>query len=151
MGVVSSERPCNSLANSFEMGLVILHILLGTSLRTPLMIWSLSGWMILLPLRSTRNPLECRKSAPRIDCWRVPNDFIREPFAAMRFVLVGRDRSLDVGGMMLTSAPVSTRNWAPDMESLMWSRVDLGWLKSAVRRLFIAVSPDRVGSFPTSG
>ena len=80
--------------------------------------------------------------------WRVPNDLIREPFAAMRFVLDGRDRSLAVGGMMLTSAPVSTRKWAPDMESLMWRRIDLGWLGLAVKRLFTAISLDRVGSFP---
>merc|ERR1739846_16422 len=36
------------------------------------------------------------------------------------------------------------------MESLMWRRIDFGWLvESAVKRLFIATSLDRVGSFPT--
>jgi hypothetical protein len=34
---------------------------------------------------------------------------ILEPFAAMRFMLDGWDRSEPVGGTMLTSAPVSTR------------------------------------------
>ena len=74
---------------------------------------------------------------------------IGEPFAATRPVLVGQglDRSLDVGGTTLTSAPVSIRNWSPDMGSRMWRRIDLAWWL-AVRRLFIGISPDRVGSFP---
>ena len=97
--------------------------------------------------------------------WRVPKDLIGEPFAATRPVLVGRglDRSLEVGGITLTSAPVSIRNWAPEMGSRMWRRIDVAWLFGsavngsmaqtppgwlAVKRLFIGISLDRVGSFP---
>ena len=90
---------------------------------------------------------------------------IGEPFAATRPFPVGRglDRSLEVGGITLTSAPVSIRNWAPEMGSRMWRRIDVAWLFGsavngslaqtppgwlAVKRLFIGISPDRVGSFP---
>ena len=137
--MTSSGLPWSSLENSLELdeALVILQMLDGTSLKTPLTMRSLSGRMMRLFLRSTRNPWAWRKSAPRIDCWtsarwkrqeyrallmlrvywRVPNDFIREPFAATRFILDGRERSLPVGGTMLTSAPVSIRKWAPDVTS----------------------------------
>ena len=69
--------------------------------------------MSLLPVRSTKRPLVRRKSAPRIDfwtsatwnchvylvlsmwivIWQVPNNLMRERFAATRFKLGGLDRS----------------------------------------------------------
>ena len=61
-----------------------------------------------------------------IALWRVPKDLIRDPLAATRFCLDGLERSLDEGGIMLTSDPVSTRKWMPVTVSLTWRRVVVG-------------------------
>ena len=111
---------------------------------------------------STSKPCVRRKSAPMYLNWlilraiqRVPNDLILEPFATTSLMPGGRLRSEVLGGMILTSTPVSMRKRAPEAASLTWSRetvVELIFkgVDWEVERAFISIVLDPTGSFPGS-
>ena len=110
--------------------------------REPLIIFKLSVRMRRSLARSTRRLCEWRKSPPKMGCvtsatmkpqvyfcspncstiWRVPNDFMGVPFAAMSGWLFDVVAFTSPGGKMLSSEPVSTRKYFLELASKTWRR-----------------------------
>ena len=110
--------------------------------REPLIIFILSVRMRRSLARSTKRLCDRRKSPPKMCCvtsaimkrqvyfcspncntiWRVPNDFMGVPFAAMSGVLFDIVAFTSPGGKMLSSEPVSTRKYCLELLSNTWRR-----------------------------